>query len=202
MSNTTHDTHAKGNAATTAASKAETVSKSNAPAPGGPAAPTAAPANNAQAPQQGAPAQGAQSSQAAQAGDIHQKGTAEIGVPTSALKAALDNTGLRAGDVKSHGVEAPGQKAGDAHHMSKRDAKTNYTNQTVPLSQVRDFIKRVLVEGKHLKTLDGKAHFQGSIPFAGIDSSIAYESQDQAIDAVVGLYFPHASDASEEKKVS
>lgn len=66
------------------------------------------------------------------------------------------------------------------------------TNATIPVSDVRQFVRRIAVDGGLLKNQGGTWRFNGvnQSLFTGLDTTATYQSEDQAIDAILGVYFP------------
>lgn len=63
-------------------------------------------------------------------------------------------------------------------------------NATVPVSQVRTFVRKIAQEGKFLNNVNGGWSFAARTPFIGLNTGMTYQTEDQALDAVLGIYFP------------
>ncbi len=78
----------------------------------------------------------------------------------------------------------------EKHKQTERTTTTHH-EQTVPVSQVRDVFARIVREGRFLRNENGSWLFTEKAPFSGLNLHAYYTSEDQAIDAVVGVYFPN-----------
>lgn len=62
--------------------------------------------------------------------------------------------------------------------------------RTIPVSQVRAMIRQIAVTGGFLKNQNGGWLFGDKTPFTGLNLHASYQSEDQAVDTVLGIYFP------------
>jgi hypothetical protein len=68
---------------------------------------------------------------------------------------------------------------------------TYNTNVSIPVQKVRAFIRALLVNGGHLGNENGTWRLT-SFTIPGLNANATYQSEDQAIDAVLGAQFPEA----------
>lgn len=67
------------------------------------------------------------------------------------------------------------------------------TQQTmVPIDQVRAMFRRIVTDGAYLKNVNGGWLFNERVPFTGLNLHASYASEEQAIDTLIGIYFPNA----------